>query len=162
MGNSESKKIKKVEPASSTGSSTSSSSRQTPLSNTVKRIYGLDQESRIASANTYTNLANKTSLIVKRYLKKSGSQLDEKEITKCVNKLARSILERVTHSLYNKNILTCIVLACFILVISRYEQIDDAVIIESMGESCGVDRVREILSDIKNRKFSEKGCYIVE
>ncbi len=100
--------------------------------------------------------------MVKRYLKKSGSETEEKKTIACVTMLARSVVERVTGYLYNKNNLSCIVLACFILVISKLEQVDDAAIIEGMGDTCGVDKVRAMVADMKKRKFSEKGCYIVE
>ena len=154
MGNSDSKQASPKRSASP--------SQLDALSPEVKRIYGIDSNSALVSANTFSNISRKASLMVKRYLKKSASEPEEKKTIACVTMLARSVVERVTGYLYNKNNLSCIVLACFILVISKLEQVDDAAIIEGMGDTCGVDKVRAMVADMKKRKFSEKGCYIVE
>jgi hypothetical protein len=143
-------------------SSAATASQLDRLSSEVKRIYGIDSSSRMSSRNTFSNIANKAALITKRYLKKSGSDADEKKIVACVSMLARSVIESVTRNLYNKNNLSCIVLASFILVISKLENVDDSAIIQRMGDNCSVEQIREMMADMKKRKFSEKGCYIEE
>ena len=119
----------------------------------VMRIYGLDKEARIPTPNTMTNIKSKAILIVKQYIKKKKSPIDPKQTTACVTMMARSVVDQVLQYQYNRDYLSCIVLACFILVISKTEQINDVDIIDQMGETCGVDRVRAMVQDIKKRQF---------
>jgi hypothetical protein len=121
-------------------------------------LYGLDKASSLE--NYEPAISEMVSMTVSFY----ASRRDAKKIENCASRLVFSLIRNVCGGKVNINVAPCIVTACVMLVMMKLQNlaaIRDRDFLQQIGANCDMNKVYDIMDDLKKRSFSQETCEVI-